>query len=304
MSLKWDDVRVFVALCDNPSLKGAGKTLGIDHSTVSRRLGAMEAALGGPLFERTKEGLVPTQLAEAIEGPAREVGISISSLITTAANVIGSSSGPVRIAVFPILANDFLIPRLPELREQFPSVTFDTMAGIQRVDVARSDADLAIRTHPVGTSPGGAADLVQTVGTFGFAVYASCDYLKKHGTPKRPIRGLAGHSIVVSAPDSPGARWNATLEPPANQALIAFPYASTMAAVINGIGLALLPCLMADKQSALHRISDVIMEWNVWLVSNPKHRENRLIGDIKKALSKMLQDAAPVLSGRSATHPE
>lgn len=304
MSLKWDDVRVFVALCDNPSLKGASKTLGIDHSTVSRRLAAMEAALGGPLFERTKEGLVPTRLAEAIEGSAREVRTSISSLTATAANVVGSASGPIRIAVFPILANDFLIPRLPELREQFPNVTFDTMAGIKRVDVARSDADLAIRTHPVGTSPGGAADLVQTVSTFGFAVYASCEYLKKRGTPERPIRGLAGHSIVVSAPNSPGARWNSALEPPAKQALIAFPYASTMAAVINGIGLALLPCLMADKQSELHRISDVILEWNVWLVSNPKHRQNRLIGNIKNALSQMLQDASPALSGRPATRTE
>lgn len=299
MPLKWDDVRVFVALCESGSLKGAGAALGVDHSTVSRRLAALEEALGGPVFDRTKTGIKLNSVGLAIEPYARQVAGSIADLTTKAATMFGSADGPVRIAASPILAMDFLIPRLAQLQERFPDVTFDTMAGIARVDISRHEADLAIRTHPKGASPGGAADLARKAGTFGFAVYASCGYLSKFGTPQRPIRGLDGHRIVVASATSPGSKWNETLEPPAEQALIAFPYASTMAAVMSGIGVALLPCVMADKQAQLQRVSDLILEWDVWVVTSKQHRHSALIRDVKETLLEMLSDAGPELSGRA-----
>ncbi|MBO6935262.1 MAG: LysR family transcriptional regulator [Deltaproteobacteria bacterium] len=296
--MKWDDLRVFAAVWTSRSVKEAARELGVTQSTASRRLAALEEALGLPLFHRAPEGLEPTEFAADVAPLAERVAELVVEIENVASDARGSMAGEVSIAASPILANDFLLPRLQMLREHFPDVEFNTSASIGRVDISRREADIALRTHPAGTDPGGNMDLAQKVGEFGFAAYASPAYLDAHGEPERPIRGLAGHFIVVASPKAPGARWNDSLEPPAKVALTAYPYASTLAAAVNGIGLAVLPCLMADKAPGLVRVSGSLVRWNLWIVSSA-HRNPR-IARVREVLVELVREAAQELTGTAA----
>lgn len=301
--MKWDDLRFFLALEEAGSIKGAARHLGVDHSTVSRRLTALEGALGKPLFDRRPDGLHITEVGAGVVPLARRIASLAAEVEDVARGADESMAGPVRIAAGPVLTTYFLMPRLPALREKFPVVEFILRAAIARLDVTQREADIAIRVHPRGTPPGKADALARKVGTFGLAAYASEPYIAARGRPELPIRGLAGHGIVISSAEGEGAKWNARLDPPAEEVLTAYPYSSTMAAVESGVGLAVLPCVAAESEPTLIRISEVIATWDLWVVSPPEGHAQARVRAVKDALVEMLEEGGGEISGTAGASP-
>jgi DNA-binding transcriptional LysR family regulator len=243
-----DDLRFFLAVRQAGSIKGGARILKVDHSTVSRRLLALEEALEASLFERTPEGLVDTELARAIAPLAERVELLTREIEDAAHAASDERSGPVRIAVNLVVAHHFLIPRLPELRAAFPNVTFDIVADIAPVNVLKREADIAIRQRPEGSPPAEPDALAMRVGKFGYALYGSRDYVERHGRPERPIRSLAGHEMISTGTFGPGDSWNAQLDEPASVAASIYPLTAVTTAVIAGVGVAVLGCLEADAE--------------------------------------------------------
>jgi len=292
-----DDLRFFLAVRQAGSIKGGARILKVDHSTVSRRLAALEESLNASLFERTPEGLVDTELARAIAPLAERVDL-LAREIEDAANAASNSrSGPVRIAVSPVVAHHFLIPRLPKLRSLFPEVTFDIVADIAPVNVLKREADIAIRQRPEGTAPAEPEALAMKVGTFGYALYGSRDYVERHGRPERPVRSLAGHEMISSGTFGPGDPWNAELDNPAPVAASIYPLMAVTAAVIAGVGVGVLGCLEADADSRLVRLSDVLGGYTLWVVTSHAVRNNPRVRAVKEAVVEMIQAAAPEFDG-------
>jgi DNA-binding transcriptional LysR family regulator len=165
LELPWDDARVFLAAYRTGSLGAAGHQLGLDTSTVSRRLTAFEQALGLRLFERGREGLVPSHhaerlfpAAEAIEAAQRRLGREARSARTQVPD--DEPAGVVRLSVDPGVAKLFVVPLLARLRERLPHVTLDLDVSTRSVDLAHREAELAIRT----IRPRGAELLVKKLG--------------------------------------------------------------------------------------------------------------------------------------------
>jgi DNA-binding transcriptional LysR family regulator len=229
-------------------------------------------------------------LAEQIDQLAHELG-------ETARAASDAPSGPVRIAVSPVLAEHFLIPRVPELMQRFPGIELDVRADIARTSfVGEREADIALRTLTQGKAPAEASAVAAKVGTLGFAAFASPAYVARHGAPERPLTSLAGHS-VISTRGWFANTWNDQLETPGTYVLSAYPFATVLAAVAAGLGIALLPCLGADRDARLVRVSDVVMSFDLWVVTSAQARNNPRIRSVKDAIVELLREHADEVAG-------
>ncbi len=144
--LKWDDVRLFLALCRARTVGEAARSLGVDSSTVSRRLVALEEALAATLFDRNHEGISATKAAEDLLHVAEEMENAMTRFANAADGLEREVSGVVRIACPPDVANVVLAPLLRELLALHPALRVEIAPGEAVIDLTRREADLALRT--------------------------------------------------------------------------------------------------------------------------------------------------------------
>ncbi len=180
MDYRWDDLRVFLALYRQRTLAGAGAKVGLDASTVSRRLSGLEEALGATLFDRSRDGVTPTDAAEQLFPAAEAVELASLTVLHVAEGLDGKVEGLVRITAPPLAVDAFLAPALPLFRTQLPDIRIELHASASFADLTRREADLALRT--VRPTSG---DLVGVrVASAAPGVFASPAFAKRHGTVK------------------------------------------------------------------------------------------------------------------------
>lgn len=146
MSLRWDDLRLFVAVHEQGSLSGAARLLKLGQPTLSRRISELEAAIGEPLFERQSQGAVLTAAgrrllpaAQSMAEWAREAELHVSSHPHL-------PQGKVRIAAPPGIALQLVAPLAAAFRRQYPQIQIEVLSGVEMLNLARGEADLALRT--------------------------------------------------------------------------------------------------------------------------------------------------------------
>ena len=152
----WDDLRYFLAAYRAGSIGRACEVLDVSGSTVSRRLAALEEALGTALFVRSPEGLIPTPAAQAMLDAAESAEAS-ARRIHELAHQVGVPTGVVRVSMPGDMTRIVLTGVLPELRRAYPEIVLELVETHELVDLARLEADIAVRT--VRPSSG---DLVMT----------------------------------------------------------------------------------------------------------------------------------------------
>lgn len=145
-SMQWDDVRLFLALHRVRTVGAAARALGVDPSTVSRRLVALEEALAATLFDRGREGIAPTEAAERLLPVAEEIEAAMTRFTTAAEGLEREVSGQVRITCPADVAEVVIVPLLPRLLVRHPSLSVDLEPGETTLDLTRREADLALRT--------------------------------------------------------------------------------------------------------------------------------------------------------------
>jgi DNA-binding transcriptional LysR family regulator len=144
--LRWDDVRLFLALCRSPTVGAAAASLGVDSSTVSRRLVSMEEALAATLFDRGRDGITPTKAAEDLMPVAEEIEQVMTRFTTAAEGLEREVSGLVRITCPPDVAEVVVVPLLRGLLGRHPALRIEVDPREALVDLTRREADLALRT--------------------------------------------------------------------------------------------------------------------------------------------------------------
>jgi DNA-binding transcriptional LysR family regulator len=143
--LDWDDARLLLLLLRHGTLAGAGAVLGVDPSTASRRLVAVERKLGVPLFDRTREGLVPTGATDLLAPHAEAAEQAHLQLALAATGLRGGVEGVVRVSATPTFAEVVLVPVVARLRDRYPNLVVELEASQSLADLTRRDADLAVR---------------------------------------------------------------------------------------------------------------------------------------------------------------
>jgi DNA-binding transcriptional LysR family regulator len=233
--LRWDDVRLFLALHRGRNLQTAARRLGVDASTLSRRLAALEESLGAPLFDRTRTGLCATHAAEQVLPAAEEMERASLRFSTDAGGLETRAEGLVRLAATPGLAEGFLAPLLPKLFARHPGLRLELDASVTVADLTRREADLALRTI---RPQGGELQLLKLTAARWLPM-ASKELARALG----PLRALEGAPWIGWGPGLahiPPARWLKTFGPGVEPLLATSSYPAQRAAVLAGVGVALL----------------------------------------------------------------
>ncbi|MBS0420946.1 MAG: LysR family transcriptional regulator [Proteobacteria bacterium] len=248
---QWDDIRFFLAVARARSLSAAARVLGVGHVTVGRRVAVLERRLGVKLLNRTPEGFSVTPAGQAILGQCAAMESAALDLERIAAGRDSLAAGTVRLTTTEALAHRVMAPAIATLRKSHPALQVDLMIGVRTLDIARRDADLAVRfARP--TAP----ELVcRKLGEVGFSLYASPSYLSRCGSPTRGA-GLAGYDLITftgaPAATSPffmgealeGARVAVRCDNPLIQ----------VEAAAQDVGIAELACCLGDECAGLVRI--------------------------------------------------
>jgi len=266
-SLDWNDVRYFLAIGEAGTLAGAGRALGVQHSTVARRLDAVERALGVSLFTRTPDGLILTEAGREILPLAQEAGRALSAIERRVGGGDTRIEGNVRLATSEAFSG-LMIRMLAELKVDHPGLTVDILSGNQALDLTRGEADIAVRM--VATNQ---PDLIsRKIGETGWSLYAAESYVRRSGIPVSAT-DLAGHDLIdfdEAMAGTPGAEWLRQHGRGARVVLRGNSIISVLNAAVAGMGVAGLPCIFADAEPDLRRLTAAtIGSRDVWLVYHP-----------------------------------
>lgn len=279
--MDWGDLRYFVALARAGSLSAAARALGAEHTTVARRVTALEAAVGARLVERGPRGYQLTAEGERVAEVAFKVEDDIFGLERVLDAGHGALTGVVRMSAPPHFAGSFIAPRLAALRQAQPSIILELAGDSRAVSLSRREADIAVRLNrPEQTSV-----VARRIGTMAYGLYAA-----------RPLaRGSAGERDYIGYDESldhvPQQRWIAGLAGGRPMVFRTNDLASLAEAAAAGMGLAALPRFLGDADARLERLpADArAAARELWLLVHPDLRRSPRVRLVLDYLADMIQ---------------
>lgn len=231
----WNDLRYFLAVTVSGSLSAAARSLGVEHTTVSRRIEALENVLGVRLFDRFARGWSLTEAGQGLLPQARRVEEEIQSLLRQASGA-GAAHGTVRISAPPAIAAHWIAPRLPSMRSQLSGIQIELAAEPAHVDLSRREADIAIRYRRPQ-----APDLaVRVVATVKYYLCAAPEYLASRNPDEWEFIGYD-----ESLAETPQQEWLNVFAAGRPFVFSSNDLGSIAAAVRFGAGIAALPDYLA-----------------------------------------------------------
>ncbi|NLI26192.1 MAG: LysR family transcriptional regulator [Acetobacter sp.] len=263
--LDWRDLQYFLAVSRGGALSVAARALGVEHTTVARRIQSLEQTINTTLFERhprgyrlTRQGEQLLAGVEAMEREAQEVAFSAG----------GGLSGTVRISALEGFGNFFLAPRIGALLEANPDLNVEMVTIQQIVSLSRRQADLAISL----TRPSGDRFHAEELTDYRLFIYASPDYLRRHG-PVRSREDLANHIFAGYVDElvfSPSLDYLAEVGIDSRQVRIQnSSIQAQKAAVEAGLCLGVLPAFVAESTPGLVRVipEKISLRRTYWLIT-------------------------------------
>jgi DNA-binding transcriptional LysR family regulator len=234
--MDWDNLKFFLALAESGSLSRASEKLRVDHSTVARRIDMLEHDLGVRVVERLSRSYRLTAEGEQVRDRAREIEARIADIAHFANGLNQSSDRVVRVSGPPILLSQFLAPRLLPLQGQQPGLRIELVGEVRQVSLSKGEADLALRmVRPVEKGL-----IARKLAVVAYGLFGSRDYLARCGGDAPDFLGFDD-----SLDHLPQQRWLKMLAGDKGLALRSNDLATVMTAARAGLGLAVLPCIMA-----------------------------------------------------------
>ena len=246
--IDWDDLRYFLRALEAKSLAGAARRLGVEHSTVGRRLSALERSLGASLVLRGPHGLQLTPLGEKLAPLVHDMGRAVAAVD----GLVNAQKASIRLAV-PSGFTRVFATALSQPNARGLKFSLDILSGARPRDLRKGEADLAIRSAPLADQDLIASKLCEA----GFSLYASVAYLKRHPASADP-KNLRGHDVIgyhASLSAAPPSRWLEKHAAGATIVLRSREMADVLSAALSGIGVAILPCMLGDQESTLTRLT-------------------------------------------------
>jgi len=231
--MDWDDLRCFTAVARGGSLSRAARDIGISAQTVGRRIAALEASLGVPLFVRHPGGYRLTNDGRAMLGDAEQVEQTMRRLRDGVAGRHSDVAGIVRLAAPETLTTTLLLPGLRPLLDRYPALTLEVATGIDTIGIARGEADIALRL----VRPAKGALTVRRVGRMAHSLYA-----RSAADNGRENVRLIGWSDSYDLAARHWLRKHFGREPD----ILVNSLAGQRAAIEAGIGIGMLPCFLGD----------------------------------------------------------
>lgn len=301
--MDWNDVRYFLALARLGSVRAAGATLGVSHSTVARRIEALEVQLAARLFDRNRDGYVLTEAGQQMLPGAERVEREMAALERGLVGQDERLAGSVRITCCDEYVSEVLVRELTPFCDEFPEIELSMTTDGRLFDLSKREADIAVRALGAGVPP------------------------PEHliGTKLAPVV-VASYVAVAHAsrrdPERPGTepRWIAFEERKIFELMIAgssypevppwglFSSLSLMVqATRAGLGIAMLPTYVGDREPALRRLArpDLRHVADLWQVSHVDLRDNARFRATRGRVAAALERQLPLFRGEGGPdlHP-
>ena len=279
------DLMVVLALVRAGTLAGAGERLGVDASTVFRNLQRLEKGLGQRLFDRSRTGYQPGELAQTLAGHAEQLEAHIEAARSAAQTGPGQVSGSVRITSTDTILHGLVAPARRGLHANHPLLSFDLHTGNELASLTRRDADIAVRAtrrppqHLVG----------KHVGPIRVALFAAAA-----DGPQRLDADVAARTPWVAPddalPEHPSVVWRKKHFPRINPTYRVGSILTVAELVAQGAGIGVLPLFLARGRSDLRALTEPLDECQteLWLLTHTESRHLRRVAAVWGHLSQQL----------------
>ncbi|NUU01010.1 LysR family transcriptional regulator [Herbaspirillum robiniae] len=287
----WNDLQAFLTMARAGRLTVAAQRLGVDHSTLSRRIAALEAALGVPLFERRAVGFVLTPEGERLIGDAEAIETLALRMRATLDDGAASLTGTVRIGTPEGFGTYFLAPRIERLTGAHPGLEIELVANPRSFSLTKREADLAVSMARPAQGRVYAKKLVD----YALGLYAAPAYLERKAKIRKRA-DLAGLHWIGYVED---LMWTPELDylPQVSREISAHLRVSNvitqMMALAGGAGIGVLPHFMARNEPGLVRVlpDEVRLTRSYWLVTHADTRDLARVERVTQFMREQLREA-------------
>jgi len=270
---RWDDIRYFLAVARTGGLSAASRLLGVNQSTVFRRIGRLEDSLGARLFDRMARGYALTAVGEEMMLLATRVEDDVLALDRGVRGADRELRGAVRITSLDEVL-ERIAPHLKRFCDRYPGIWLEVSSETRVLSLSRRETDIAIRPGLKPTEP----DVVgRRLVALPVAAYASAGYLEGRTAPGS-VSDLEGHGVIGFVTQRGGGRDTAS----GRRGGVVFQANSMSAQAIAaraGLGVAILPRFMGDPDDALTRLFHVTPEtvYHLWLLVHADMKQSARI---------------------------
>jgi DNA-binding transcriptional LysR family regulator len=297
--LNWDDLRYVLALRRSGSLGAAARSLKVESSTASRRLAALETALGVQLVTRTPEGMTLNAAGISVADLAETIDRGVGELERTIGGEDARPEGIVKLATTDTVAS-FLMAGLIPLRSEHPKIHVQLVVGNAGHDLLRKEADVAVRMYR-DQNP---SLVARKIGEIGWSLYAARSLVDRIGCsipPTVDVQALSGLPVIRFSDGlahSAAGQWLAANTRAEDVVLSGTSVASVINAVRAGLGISLLPCFTVHDDTAFVRLTPaVIARVEAFLVIPPEHRNTVRVRLVMDAVAALFQRERALLEG-------
>lgn len=282
--MNWEDLRFFLAIGQSGTLSGAARALQVDQATVSRRLIALESSLGVRLVNRLPREAQLTIAGQQVLKQALEIEQHAYSVQRMVAGLGEQERATVSISAPPILARHFLAPHLLSLSQKLEQVKLSIFSESHFASLARLEADLAIRLAAGSTD----TDIIKKIGHVDFGLYAAHTYPWSSDPSRWDFVGYTERQK-----DFDHKRWLYEVIGDRRVICEVSDLSNQYEAACSGIGVAGLPCFLADRDERLVRLDarETMLTLDIWLAIHPDRRNDVLIRRTMAAISELVVGA-------------
>ena len=284
--LSTSDLEILLALARAGTLAGAGERLGLDGSTVFRALQRFEKGLGTRLFERSRSGYIPLELAQELAQHAEQMETQLEAARSALQASSGHIAGSVRISSTDTILHGLLAPALLSLKAQHPLLSYELHTGNELANLTKRDADIAVRA----TKRPPAHLIGKHIGPIRVALYAASRSRLKTFDASTALKApwIAPDEAL---PEHPSVIWRKKHFPKVQPSYQVSSILSVAELIALGMGIGLLPIFLAEQRKDLRALTDEIEECQtqLWLLTHTEARHLRRVSAVYGHLSQALQ---------------
>ncbi len=295
-TMNWDDLRFFLATARSGSITGAARQLGVQHSTVSRRMRKLEEKLGARLIERKKNGYELTSAGENVKQAAIRMEAEALAVDGTLLNKDTHLVGSLRVTAINNMASTILMPMFARFNEAHPQVELQVMVSNSNASLSQREADVAIR---LSNSPSETL-IGKRVLTVASAIYGRQTYLEKLRQVGENPKWLGVECCGFHK------TWtNQACKEHAHH-FISDDTLLTLAAIKEGLGISILPCFMGDSEPLLERYAEPNPDYNLglWILLHPDLKRTARVLAFRDHMIMAINEQQDLLGGNNLQYSQ
>lgn len=290
--MNWDDLRIFKIIAEDGSIRKAASQLKQSHSTLSRRLEALESCLRTKLFYRLSSGLTLTEAGADLLSEIMPLTVEFERIERKIVGRDQAIGGDIKVTLPSVFATHVLFPDMLKFQEQWPQISLQIHTSNDVLDLHNGEADIAIRL----TNSPDESLVGRKVGDIYQAAYASVDYVES-----LKYRDVSDVKWVKPGCFTPvkDIQIGCTSTNTQDCDLVVNHIDLQLHAAEMSKGVSLLPCFMADRREGLLRISKPYHHFSVWLLCTKELRDNKRMQLFRQFITERLREHAPLLEGKT-----